>query len=515
MRMLTLATLVGVFILALAHGADAANYTSSGRGTGKWSDPNSWTPPGVPGIGDSVTINPTHIITVKGGRVVDKLDVLPGGQLIGDPDVDLTVTTTVTVHPGGLISGRSFQTTGKGGDVSITCGGALQNDGVIAGGAGNGASTQNRPNPAEGKTGHAGGEVKVSCGGGVTNGKTGVIIGGPGSAGGSLNGTPNGGDGGKVSVKGRTVLNDGAISGGAAGDGATTAPTGHGADGGRVSVKGKSTNNGTIKGGAGGKAPAGKKPGTGGRVRVRKQRSTGPISGGVGGDGRFADVYVMSADGLDIVGTNATVTGGDVYLQADDVALVLSGLADGAIKATEGRVILVCPGTLDVRGNVQSTTPKIVARTGVTVLATSIMETFRGQFFGMCSTAPAISARAEIFAEGAAKVGTTYGMVIYSPADANANYYCFCSASVQNGIDLDGLGTLQLDADTLFWVSALNVAPFTNFAGTFDAFGQGMPSVAVPALPQLVGLTLYFQAVALQGASLKNVTTLSPALITM
>ena len=278
-RICAVVAIMAVFSVFLAFSAAAGDFKSSGVGTGSWDDPNSWTPPGTPGFGDNVTIQVGHVIRVKGGRLIDKLEIFPGGGLVGDKDVVLTVKTTVTLHPGSFLYGADFKGDERGGDVKITCGGQFDNHGVILAGDSAGASNENRPNPAEGKKGRKGGDGKITSGTGILIGKTGIIQGGDGSKGGSFGKTPNGGDGGKCKVKGKKVINDGGIVGGAGGDGQATTPKGHGGEGGKADVPGKTDNNGAILGGNGGKAPTGMKPGKGGPASANGTKNTPMLCG--------------------------------------------------------------------------------------------------------------------------------------------------------------------------------------------------------------------------------------------
>ena len=89
--------------------------------------------------------------------------------------------------------------------------------------------------------------------------------------------------------------------------------------------------------------------------------------------------------------------------------------------------------------------------------------------------------------------GASFSILLDSPSDGNAPYVLACSAGL--GPTPIDTRTLRLDLDILFDLSVFQggAGIFNNFLGTLGANGTtSAPSVVVPTLPQLSGVTLYF-----------------------
>jgi hypothetical protein len=86
----------------------AGAYTSAG--SGNWSDSATWSPPGIPGAGETVTIANTHNVTVDSTRTISGITVNAGGTL--------TVASTLTVSNNVALSGSVVQNAGS--NVTVT-----------------------------------------------------------------------------------------------------------------------------------------------------------------------------------------------------------------------------------------------------------------------------------------------------------------------------------------------------------------------------------------------------------
>lgn len=110
----TLLLLVISFVLV--SGAWAQTITSSGGGSGAWSDPLSWTPNTVPTAANSssVVIANGHTINITANLSIDQVTIQSGGTLIIDPSIVLTLAN------------------GTGDEITVNAGGDLTNNGTIA-----------------------------------------------------------------------------------------------------------------------------------------------------------------------------------------------------------------------------------------------------------------------------------------------------------------------------------------------------------------------------------------------
>jgi len=508
-----------LLLCTLLTGAPAFAGVKIAKGSGAWEDPGNWLPPGVPGLGDDVVIGFGDTVTTDGTR--KKIGSLGlQGKLVGKDgkDVDLEVTGGVAVSPGAVLEGgKGTRTTPKGGDVTIDAGGHVENHGTIAGG--------------QSINGRTGGKVDIDSGQDVRNRPTGTIKGGRGGNAGDKT-TNKGGTGGDVTIKGKNVDNDGTVRGGHGGVGiGGNIVNGPGGDGGRVTVGADDEvdNSGRIEGGDGNDAGTGPEPkaaGSGGKVDVTSKnkptRNTGTIQGGAKGkphrggrEGRTGDVRIDGKKGVILIGGGAVLHGGDVIIQADDGPMTLSGLGDRAIEAFDGRVVLLSPGRLDLRGTTNGFQPRLAAKRAMLVIADSILVDLGVNLRTLTAPSPDVRRRAQFFAEGGPRIGTPYRLVAWAPEDANHLYFCACALSAVTGVELNGFGRMGVDPDWLFWLSAYSIYPFVNFAGQLDSFGQGTLRLDVPNVAPLVGLKLYFQAVMAMGVDFTNLTKTRPVTIGM
>src|SRR5207237_4202530 len=92
-----------VFIAAVAP-LRAATFSSSQ--TGNWSSASTWGGAGVPGAGDTATVNGGHVVTLDTAVTVATL-TLSGGQITGTQS--LAVTTLFNWN-GGVLSGGGTTT---------------------------------------------------------------------------------------------------------------------------------------------------------------------------------------------------------------------------------------------------------------------------------------------------------------------------------------------------------------------------------------------------------------------
>src|ERR1043166_3426872 len=106
---------VCLFLAAVAP-LHAATYSSTQ--TGNWSSASTWGGAGVPGAGDSATVNGGHVVTLDTSVTVATL-TLSGGQITGTNS--LNVTTAFNWNSGTL-SGASTMTIASG---SVGGGGTL------------------------------------------------------------------------------------------------------------------------------------------------------------------------------------------------------------------------------------------------------------------------------------------------------------------------------------------------------------------------------------------------------
>ncbi|MBK9336200.1 MAG: hypothetical protein IPM98_06290 [Lewinellaceae bacterium] len=118
MKIKILPLLLFTSFLLMANSLFAISYTWNGT-TGNWTDVTRWAPNGVPGMGDTVTINsgtvtldiaPTITVLVLGGKIVGSNDLTVTGTLTtsnGATFGDGTATGTVTVAGAATLNGTT------------------------------------------------------------------------------------------------------------------------------------------------------------------------------------------------------------------------------------------------------------------------------------------------------------------------------------------------------------------------------------------------------------------------
>lgn len=132
------------FFTIIAAPASGQTITSSGAGSGLWSDPASWSPNTVPDAGNStsVIINSGHSITVDDAtRSIDQLTV--SGTLVINSGSNFTILNNASAQVDLLVSsgaridnkGTLTITNGFGNQATVQIDGTLDNSNAIAGGS--------------------------------------------------------------------------------------------------------------------------------------------------------------------------------------------------------------------------------------------------------------------------------------------------------------------------------------------------------------------------------------------
>jgi hypothetical protein len=91
----------------------------------------------------------------------------------------------------------------------------------------------------------------------------------------------------------------------------------------------------------------------------------------------------------------------------------------------------------------------------------------------------------------APSIGSTVGLLLDSYPEAGGFY--MAASSFGTGPFMLGCWTVKLDADPLFLVTLLNLAPtlFQSYQANLDKAGQAKAAVAIPRLPALVGISIH------------------------
>ncbi len=307
-----------------------AGESKSWSGVGAWESATNWSPSGMPGPNDSVTIA-TGTVWLSSSRGAFDLVVSNGATLVfTNWDTRLAVSNGATVRGGGQIRlAGPFAAGGTSNRISLWCASLLVQTGGVIQADGSGYAGRNGPGRgADGTRGGGGGHggrggygSTPDAAGGVTNGYA-TAPEGPGSGGGQAGGGAGGGvvrieAAGAVTVYG-TISANGA-SGGASGN------AGGGAGGSifvSCSTFGGSTA-GVVRasGGAGYSTHGG--AGGGGRIAIHGALADTPrvrlqTAAGVG--------YAENT-GVEAVGWALAAVGGTVYLT--DAALLSETLSGG------------------------------------------------------------------------------------------------------------------------------------------------------------------------------------------
>lgn len=118
---------------------------------------------------------------------------------------------------------------------------------------------------------------------------------------------------------------------------------------------------------------------------------------------------------------------------------------------------------------------------------------------------------------GPLRPGTTRGLSLCSPQNGNNIYGIAASMTTNTGIPTCG-GTFPLDNDALFQLSLASPSPnFHNFLGTLnaqgttDGLGAAIPSITVPNIPGLTGLSFNLAFLTIDPAQACAVTSISLA----
>ena len=112
------ATSAGSFTI-LDDETDRKSYTWSGAGDGRlWSDPQNWTPNGIPGIADNATVGPVAEpgVLVSSAAKATKIELAKSGDTYVDITADVTTTGSLVA---GLSSGKSAYVRQTGGSVTV------------------------------------------------------------------------------------------------------------------------------------------------------------------------------------------------------------------------------------------------------------------------------------------------------------------------------------------------------------------------------------------------------------
>jgi len=193
------------------------------NGTGLWNTAANWTPSGIPGPGDDLTVA-TGSLIVNIPLVMESLTVQNGARVVFTNWNSTVSATAVTIAPGGTVTvANAFSNTQMSNNVSF----AVSNFTLQAGGA-----------IEVSALGYAGGDPTVEAGSG------------PGGASGRTAGGSYGGTGGNGVSSSRAPYGTAALPlDPGSGGGGHTSPTGYGGHGGgavRIAATGTVTLNGSI-----------------------------------------------------------------------------------------------------------------------------------------------------------------------------------------------------------------------------------------------------------------------------
>jgi len=111
----------------------ATNYVSVAGGN--WSTPTTWTPNGVPGAGDTVTITGNHAVVVNSAQVIDSvtLDATSGNhtlQVTGGGSISIQGSGTALAINGSSVAGNNKLDL-NGGSITLTSGNVNLAGGII------------------------------------------------------------------------------------------------------------------------------------------------------------------------------------------------------------------------------------------------------------------------------------------------------------------------------------------------------------------------------------------------
>jgi len=99
--------------------------------------------------------------------------------------------------------------------------------------------------------------------------------------------------------------------------------------------------------------------------------------------------------------------------------------------------------------------------------------------------------RYTLLASGPMTPGSTVTLRCEYPENAGHGYLMGASFGFSPGIPIQGLGTLALNPDILFFIVPFLPTVFQNFTGQLDAKGNATAYVHVPGDPKLVGVRFY------------------------
>ncbi len=103
------------------------------------------------------------------------------------------------------------------------------------------------------------------------------------------------------------------------------------------------------------------------------------------------------------------------------------------------------------------------------------------------------------------RYGTTWKLLVSSPAESGALYVIGLSFGFRPGIPVGGRA-IHLVPDALFWMSLQNTGIFSGFLGHLDIQGEATATLAIPALWQLSGVRFYAVAVTLRNQQISVIS---------
>jgi len=112
----------------------------------------------------------------------------------------------------------------------------------------------------------------------------------------------------------------------------------------------------------------------------------------------------------------------------------------------------------------------------------------------------------QVWGLNAARAGGSLRLSVYFPLHGGESYVLAASLGHAPGINLGGLGTIYLNPDPLFYISAASVAaPFANFVGVLNGTGRAtnQPVITLPGAP---GLRFYVAGITLKGNAITEVS---------
>lgn len=118
---------------------------------------------------------------------------------------------------------------------------------------------------------------------------------------------------------------------------------------------------------------------------------------------------------------------------------------------------------------------------------------------------------ATITKSGTDRIGSTTSLTYTSKGDVGENYWVLLSGGTNPGIPVGAGRVVPLNADAVLFASIPVNGLLTNHTGKMPASGQAVAGFPIPAIPALIGITVYAAGVTENANYLTAVKNFSPA----